>query len=136
MGAVGATVAHASDTVTPSAPHPVTAPLIRLWCRSEVAPIVSAIPQQDPPHRTAGAVDPGQQLGPPCAATAAVMAHAVDRRFRNNMSPVAIVRFFPESRLRPPDSLMPYRNEGMSEGRSSRSQPVGEHAHGSGCGHN
>jgi hypothetical protein len=32
------------------------------------------------------------------------------------VSPVAVVRFFSESRLRPPDSLMPYRNEGMSEG--------------------
>jgi site-specific recombinase XerC len=31
------------------------------------------------------------------------------------VSPVAVVRFFSESRLRPPDSLMPYRNEGMSE---------------------
>ena len=36
------------------------------------------------------------------------------RQFRKNMSPVAVVKFFPESRLRPPDSFMPYRNEGMS----------------------
>jgi hypothetical protein len=37
------------------------------------------------------------------------------RRFRKKVSPVAIVRFFPEARLPPPDSIMPYRNEGMSE---------------------
>jgi hypothetical protein len=36
--------------------------LIRFWCRSLAAPIVFAIPQHDPPHRTAGAVDPGQQF--------------------------------------------------------------------------
>ena len=37
------------------------------------------------------------------------------RRIRKNVSPVAVVRSFPESRLRPPNSFMPYRNEGMSE---------------------
>src|ERR1700723_1362031 len=37
------------------------------------------------------------------------------RRIRKNVSPVAIGRFFQESCLRPPDSFMPYRNEGMSE---------------------
>src|ERR1700722_19605500 len=37
------------------------------------------------------------------------------RRFRKIVSPVAIVRFFPKSRLPLPDSFMPYRNEGMSE---------------------
>ena len=41
------------------------------------------------------------------------------RRIRKNVSPVAVVRFFPESRLRPPDSFMPYRNEGMSEVQGS-----------------
>jgi hypothetical protein len=33
------------------------------------------------------------------------------------VSSVAIAGFFLESRLRPPDSFMPYRNEGMSEVR-------------------
>jgi hypothetical protein len=42
------------------------------------------------------------------------------RRFRKNVSPVADVRFFSESRLRPPDSFMPYRNEGMSEVRPGK----------------
>jgi hypothetical protein len=37
------------------------------------------------------------------------------QRSRKNVSPVAVVRFFPESPLRPPDFFMPYRNEGMSE---------------------
>ena len=54
MGADSATLAHASDTFAPPSPHPRDDTLIRLWCRSKVAPIVSAIPQHDPPHRTAG----------------------------------------------------------------------------------
>src|SRR4051794_21271837 len=52
--------------------------LIRFWCRSELSPIVSAIRQHDPPHRTAGAVDPGQQSSLRDPATAAVVAYAVE----------------------------------------------------------
>src|SRR3984957_11987614 len=37
------------------------------------------------------------------------------RRFRKNVSSVAIDRFYSESPLWPPDSFMRYRNEGMSE---------------------
>jgi hypothetical protein len=39
MGADGATLAHASDTVAPSPPHPVTT-LIRFWCRSLAGPLI------------------------------------------------------------------------------------------------
>ena len=50
---------------------------VRRVCSRTPKAIVSIIPQHDPPHRTAEAVDPGQQIGPRCAA-AATMAHAVE----------------------------------------------------------
>jgi hypothetical protein len=79
LAADGATVAYASDAITPSPPHPRNDTLIRLRCRSEAAQIVSANRQHDPPHRTAaGALDAGQQLRLPRAAAAAVVAHPVE----------------------------------------------------------
>jgi hypothetical protein len=42
------------------------------------------------------------------------------RTFRKNASSVPVAGFFSESRLRSPDSFMPYRNEGMSEAGASR----------------
>jgi tetratricopeptide repeat protein len=36
-------------------------------------------------------------------------------RIRKDMPPPALLRFFPESPLRPADSFMPKENEGMSE---------------------
>jgi hypothetical protein len=43
-------------------------------------------------------------------------AAKVAERIRKDMPPPALLRFFPESPLRPADSFMSKENEGMSEG--------------------
>src|ERR1700722_14658550 len=62
----------------PISTAPRDAALIRLWCRSEAAPIVSAIPEHDPPHRPAGAGDAGEQLHQPDLTAGAIVPHALN----------------------------------------------------------
>jgi hypothetical protein len=53
-------------------------------------------------------------------------AAKVAGRIRKDMPPPALLRFFPESPLRPADSFMSKENEGMSEATNRRTIIVGD----------